>query len=509
MPKSSGAAASPGSAPPRDAPAASASLLEDILQQAGALTAADGRWRQFHAARDAGSQLRAIFGRALPSDPARIVELLNRLVAEIDVLLNGQINAILHAPELQALEATWRGLRYLADSIDPEQEGDVRIRVWNCSRRELVRDLERAVEFDQSQLFQKVYEEEFGTPGGTPYGLLIADYQFTNHPGDVDLLEKLSQVAAAAFAPCVAGAAPGLFDLESFSQLERIGSFDATFDRANYVRWRALRESSDARFISLAMPRILMRAPHPETTTRTDGFVFREDVSAPNREGFLWGNAAWGFGNVAIRAFQSAGWLASVRGVQPGQRTGGLVDPPRIYWFESDAAGVAPRCITEVVITEHQDRMLSECGIMPLCSLPGAGHAAFYSTQSLQKARTYDTPEATLNAKMSGMFQYMLCVSQFARYIKTMARDYVGAFTEVEDLQRRLSNWLVKYVTLDDDASPSSKARFPLRQGRILLKPHADRPGSYVCTIHLQPHYELDDLSAAVQLTTELSGQRQ
>jgi type VI secretion system ImpC/EvpB family protein len=337
---------------------------------------------------------------------------------------------------------------------------------------------------------------------------LIADYEFSNHPGDIDLMARLAQVSAAAFAPCVAAAGPGLFEMESFLGLERIQGFDETFARPSFIKWRAFRDSEDSRFLALALPRVLMRAPYADTIARTDGFCFTEDVSEVDRSGFLWGNAAYAFGEVAIRAFQESGWLAAVRGVEPGRIGGGLATGPAAYDFETDSAGVAPRCLTDVIITEHQERALAEGGFLPLCDLQGTGYAAFYSTQSVQKPKTYDTLEATQNAKMSSMLQYMLCVAQFARYIKLMGREFVGAFVEQGDLQRRLSNWLVKYVSQDDEAPAAMKARRPLRSARVQIKAQPDKPGSYHCSVFLQPQYELDDMSASIHLATELAGQQ-
>jgi type VI secretion system ImpC/EvpB family protein len=312
-------------------------------------------------------------------------------------------------------------------------------------------------------------------------------------------------VAAAAFAPCVAAAAPQLLDLESFLPLERINSLDATFDRPSYLKWKALRETEDARFMGLAVPRILMRAPYPDTPLRCDGFIFREETAGDAERGFLWGNAAFAFAEVAIRAFQQSGWLASVRGVRPGEVTAGFVHAPDPYCFDTDSRNVAPRTCTDVVITEAQDRLLSEAGFMPLCDLKGTGDAAFYSSLSIQRPKAYDTKEATQNAKISGMLHYMLCVSQFARQIKVLARDMIGGLTEVSELEQRLNKWLSKYVTFDDSATPDVKAKFPLRHARVRIKERAEHPGSYDMTVHLQPHYELDDMSAAVQLTTRFA----
>ncbi len=449
--------------------------------------------------------LDSIFGHSRAPARFETLQSLNRLIGQLDWLINAQLNVILHHEAFQSLEAAWRGLSYTIRSVSRELQGEVRVRVWNCSKSDLMRDLDRAIEFDQGQLFHKVYSEEFGMAGGLPFGLLVANYEFTNHPEDVRLLAAIASVAAAAFAPCVTAAGPELLELESFAQLERITSLDATFDRPSYVKWKALRESEDSRFVGLAIPRILMRAPYPDTPLRRDGFIFREDTSGDPQRGFLWGNAAFAFAEVAIRAFEQSGWLASVRGIRPGEVTGGFVRSPDHYCFATESPDVAPRTCTDVVITEHQDRLLSEAGLMPLCDLKGTGDAAFYSSLSIQRARAYNTPEATQNAKISGMLHYMLCVSQFARQIKVIARNMIGGMTEVSELEQRLNKWLSKYVTFDDSATPEVKAKFPLRHARVKIKEHLERPGTYDMTVHLQPHYELDDMSAAVQLTTRLA----
>jgi type VI secretion system protein ImpD len=458
-----------------------------------------------------GEALDACFGGDSLPDRDEILDVLNRTIALIDGLLRDQINEILHHPRFQALEAAWRGLAYLIDCTDPDAPGKAVIRMLDCSHNELFRDLDRAIEFDQSQIFQKIYEEEFGMPGGRPYGLLIGNYEFSSHPDDLSTLTKMSRVAAAAFAPFVCAASPELLDLESFADLERVYDLSSTFDvRVNpqYVSWHSLRASEDARFVGMVIPRLLLRRPYHDDPSRRDGFLFSEAWSRVTPHDYLWGNGAFGLGEVTIRAFQRSGWLANIRGVDPGEETGGLVSNLPAYWFETDSPGVLSRPVTDIVVTEMQEKMLSEAGFTSLCSCPGTHYAAFYTCPSIQKPKQYDTEEATANARISAMLQYMLCVSLFARSLKVMVRDRVGSFAEANECETFLNRWIKKYVTPDDDASPEVKARHPLREARIEVRPHASKPGYYLCTAHLQPHFELEDLSAAVQLQTEILAHR-
>lgn len=466
---------------------------------------------RFLRARTVAEALDACFGGDSLPDRDEILDLLNRTVSLIDGLLRDQINEILHHPRFQALESAWRSLSYLIDCTDPESPAKAAIRVLDCSHNELFRDLDRAIEFDQSQIFQKVYEDEFGSPGGRPYGLLIGNYEFSGHPDDLSTLTHISRIAAAAFAPFVCAASPKLLDLESFADLERVSDLSSTFDvRVNpqYVPWHSLRSSEDARFVSMVIPRLLLRRPYQDDPGRRDGFLFSEAWSRVSPNDYLWGNGAFGLGEVTIRAYQRSGWLANIRGVDPGEESGGLVSNLPAYWFETDSPGVLPRPVTDIVISEIQEKMLSEAGFMSLCSCPGTHYAAFYTCPSIQKPKQYDTEEATANARISAMLQYMLCVSLFARNLKVMVRDRIGAFTEADECEKFLNQWIARYVTPDDDASPAVKARHPLREARIDVRTHASKPGYYQCIAHLQPHFELEDLSASVQLQTEILAHR-
>ena len=437
-----------------------------------------------------------------------VLRLLNREVARIDRLLNAQLNAIIHHPRFQKLEASWRGLRYLTEQVDTTAK--VRIRILDLSWRGLTRDMERAMEFDQSHLFRKVYNEEFDTSGGEPFSILLCDHEVRLRPGpgaptdDIATLKAVSQVAAAAFAPFITSAHPALFGLDSFTELQRPMNLHSMFEQREYVRWDALRSQADARFLGVVMPRVLMREPWPDDGSRTDGFLFHEDTSAPDQSGYLFGNAVYAFGGVAIRAFCRSGWLADIRGVRRGYDEGGLVSDLPHHNFATDSRGVAMRSSTDAMLTDRQEADLAELGLTPLCPCVDSAMSAFHSTPTLQKPEQFDSAEATVNARLSAMMQYILCVGRFAHYVKLLGREKVGSFSDPDECRNHLNDWLNQYVTYDSEASEEIKAQYPLRMAEADVKEYPDKPGSYYTTIHLQPHYQLDDMVSAVKLTTEI-----
>lgn len=444
----------------------------------------------------------------LPRDREQLLRMLARDIAGIDALLSEQVDAILHHPEFQRLEASWRGLRSLVEQIDPE-EHNVRIRVLSVSWAELARDLERAGEFDQSQLFRKVYSAEFDMPGGTPYGLLLGDYEIrhTVSPegvNDLRVLERIAEVAAAAWAPFIAAAHPALLGLDSFADLQFPLNLPRTFEQLEYLKWRAFRDSEDSRFVGLVIPRVLRRLPYDDDGSRCDGFRYREDVAGPDARKYLWGTAVYAFGAVVVRSFAHSGWLASIRGVQRGIEGGGLVTGLPVHWFSTHRPGLVPKPPTDVIIHDRQEPELSELGFIPLCACPDTPYAAFYAAHAVQKPRKYSDSAATLNAKVSAMLPYLLCASRFAHYIKVMLRDKVGTFAEPEECEDFLHQWIHQYVTADPEASPEVKARLPLREARIQVRPNPAKPGTFRCVAHLWPHYELDELTTTLRVATEV-----
>ncbi len=454
------------------------------------------------------------FGDRPFSDLDQLARAITTSIGEIDDLVNRQLNEVLHHPVFQKLEASWRGLFYLVERLDEEGDKSIHVRVLNATWAELETDFERAIEFDQSQLFKKVYSQEFDTPGGTPFGVLIGDYALhlrpsAEHPhDDIGVLRHLSQVAAAAFCPWLMGTGPELFGFENFETLERNVNLESIFREQEYLKWRALRESEDARFVGLLLPRVLMRTPYLDDGTRIDGFRFREDVTGPDRSKYLWGNPVYAFGGVLIRAFAESGWLADIRGVKRDILGSGLITTLPVEAFATDAPGVAPKCSAEVVITDTLEKTLSEFGFIALCDCKDTSYSAIYSTPSIQKPKLYSSTDATRNARISSLLQFMLCVSRFAHYIKVIARDKIGSTKTPEEFQRLLRDWLADYVTPDADARLDVKARNPLREANVEIHERRGSPGVYQCVIQLAPHYELDDLFARVQLATELAPAR-
>jgi type VI secretion system ImpC/EvpB family protein len=502
-------------AAPRPAPVQASptpSILDDVVEAtAAAPSPARDRLAAFLDATSVRQSLREWFGTDDVPEKDRLVRRLNRHIAIIDGLLNDQLNAVLHAKPFQKLEATWRGVQYLVDRVDLESDDKTKVRVLSVTWRELEKDFERAVEFDQSQTFKKVYEDEFGMPGGEPFGCLIADYEIQPAPGpghphdDISVLRSLAEVGAAAFCPIITNASPAMFGLDDFAGLQHSINHQRVFSQLTYRSWRSFRQSEHARFVGMALPRVLMRLPYGDDGTRVDRFPFQEDVSGPDNSRYLWGGAAFAMGEVLIRAFAQAGWLADIRGVRRNEERGGLVTGLPVHHFDTDKTGIAVKSSTDVVITDHLEKSLSDLGFIPLCDCKDTEYSAFYSNQSAQIPKKYDRPEATVNARISAMLQYMLCVSRFAHYVKVIGREKTGSFTEVSEFEEYVHRWIVKYVTPDSEATPDVKARHPLREASVQVYPVRGKPGCFDCTLHLSPHYELDEVKASVRLQAELT----
>ncbi len=458
---------------------------------------------------DPDSILRWLFG-TLPSTTTQLRSMrqsISGVIARIDELLSRQVNEILHHPSFQKLESSWRGLFYLwetkralsGDNASSKTESRFEIRVLNVRKSEIQKDLENAIEFDQSFLFRKIYEEEFGTAGGTPYGLLISDFEFTNHPADIDFLSRMSGIAAAAFAPFIASASPALLGLDSFSVLDGPVKVENIFRTEKYLRWRSLRRELDTRFLGLTLPRILMRAPYADDGGKRFGFRFREQVEGPDREKYLWGSSAWAFAAVVCRAFAATSWFADIRGVQRGVESGGLVTGLATHPFSTDAFAAADRSSVEVQFSEHREAELCELGFIPLNHCKGTPFSAFYSNSSVNEAERYANDElATTNARLSAMLQYVLCCSRIAHYLKVKVRDRVGSQATARETEDELVSWIHGYVTPDDRASAEMKARFPLRDAQIEIREVPGSPGEFEMKMLLQPHYQLDQLSSTI-----------
>ena len=425
-------------------------------------------------------------------------DMVGQRIAQIDKLISAQLSEVMHHPRFQKLEGSWRGLRYLLDKSETSVQ--LKIRVLNVTKRELLNDLRRAAEFDQSETFKKVYEEEYGVFGGDPFAAMIGDYEFDKSPMDMELLAKMSNIAAAAHAPFLTAASAGMVNLESFTRLGRIRDIAKVFDTTAYAKWRSFRDSDDSRYVGLALPHILMRMPYGSETNPVEAFNFEEDVDGRNHSKYLWGNAAYALGTRLTEAFAKFNWCAAIRGVEGG----GLVEDLPVHNFETDEGDVAMKCPTEIAITDRREKELADCGFVPLVHCKGTDYAAFFSVQSAQKARLYDKDAANANARLSTQLPYILAVSRFAHYLKSMMRDKIGSFMSRSQCETFLNNWIAHYTIADDDAPHPVKARKPLREARIDVVEVPGKPGAYRAVAFLRPHFQLDELTVSLRLVADL-----
>ena len=424
--------------------------------------------------------------------------MINARISQIDNLISKQLNEVMHNPEFQKLEGSWRGLNYFVQQSETGQA--LKIRVMNVSKKDLLKDLEKASEFDQSALFKKAYEDEFGMFGGEAFGALIGDYEFSNHPQDMALLEKIGEVAAAAHAPFLSAASPKLFNFEKYTELGGPRDLSKIFQTADYAKWKSFRESDDSRYVSLALPHILMRLPYGAENVPVEAFNYEEDVDGTNHDNYLWGNAAYALGARLTDAFAKYHWCAAIRGVEGG----GLVSGLPTHTFKTDDGDVALKCPTEVAITDRREKELADLGFIPLVHCKGTDYAAFFSTQTANKAKVYDTDGATTNAKLSSQLQYMMAVSRFAHYLKSMMRDKVGSFMTRKNAEDFLNRWISNFVLLNEDAGQEMKAKYPLSEARVDVTEIPGKPGAYKAVAFLKPHYQLDELTVSLRLVSEL-----
>jgi type VI secretion system protein ImpC len=423
---------------------------------------------------------------------------LDARVAELDRIVSDQLNAIMHHPEFQRLEASWRGLRYMVAQSDTSPM--LKIKFLNASRSDLIKDFRTSSDYDQSALFKKIYEEEYGTFGGAPYAALIGDYEFSKHPDDLYLLEELSHVAASAHAPFVSAAHPGLFGLDTFGDIGRPRHLAKIFDTTEYAKWKSFRESEDSRYVGLVLPHMLGRLPYGPETSPVEGFNFIEDVDGSDSSRYLWMNASYAYGARLTGAFASYGWLAAIRGVEGG----GLVEGLPTHTFKTDDGEIALKCPTEVAVTDRNEKLLADLGFISLVHCKNTDYAAFFSGQSCQKAKTYNTDAANANARLSTQLPYIFAVSRIAHYMKAIMRDKIGSFASRANVESYLNTWLAQYVLLDDSASQEAKSKYPLREAYVEVVEVPGKPGVYRAAAFLRPHFQLDELTVSLRLVAEL-----
>ncbi|WP_255990979.1 type VI secretion system contractile sheath large subunit [Chitinolyticbacter albus] len=419
-------------------------------------------------------------------------------VAEIDEALSVQLSAIMHAPGFQAVEATWRGVFYLVART--ETGPMLKLRVFNATKDELLKDMEKAVEFDQSTIFKLIYEAEYGTYGGAPYSLLIGGYEFGGGAQDIEFLKKITEVAAAAHAPFITAAGPALFGLDSFEKLAKPRDLAKIFEGADLQRWQEFRQMEDSRYVTLVLPHVLMRLPYGEKTLPAEGINFKEDVAGNDNGKFLWGNAAYVLAERITSAFAVYSWTAAIRGVEGG----GLVEGLPQYVYDTDAGTRELFCPTEVSITDRREKEINDLGFIALCHCKGAGRAAFFGGQTTNLPKKYVSDDANANARISAMLPYILAASRFAHYIKVIMRDKIGTFLTRGNVEAFLNTWIAQYVLLDDSATQDVKAAYPLREAGIVVTDVPGEPGAYKATVFIKPHFQLEELTTSIRLVANL-----
>jgi type VI secretion system protein ImpC len=470
------------------------SLLDQIVQE--------GRMARDPASKERGKNLvkefvtQVLEGAMTVSKDAEAM--INARIAQIDHLVSIQLSEVLHHPDFQKLEGTWRGLKYLMDQSETSDK--LKIKILNTSKKDLLRDLQRASEFDQSALFKKVYEEEYGIFGGAPFAALVGDYEFGRGPEDIELLEKVAQVASAAHAPFLSAAGPDMLNMESFTQLDAPRDMAKIFDSSEFAKWKSFRQSEDSRYVGLTLPHVLMRLPYGKGGTQVDGFNYEEGVDGTDHSKYLWGNAAFALGARLTQAFAQYGWCAAIRGVEGG----GLVEGLPTHTFTTDSGDIALKCPTESPVTDRREKELADLGFVPVVHCKGTDYAAFFSVQSCQKQKMYDKEEANANARLSTQLPYILAISRFAHYMKAMMRDKVGSFMSRSECEDFLTRWILQYVVGNDNVAAEVKARKPLRDAKVEVVEIPGKPGCYRAVAFLKPHFQLDELSVSLRLVADL-----
>lgn len=430
-----------------------------------------------------------------------VSQTIQTLIAEIDRKLSQQINQIIHHPDFQQLESAWRGLDHLVNHTETDEM--LKIRVMNVSKADLAKTLKKfkGTAWDQSPIFKKLYEEEFGQFGGEPYGCLVGDYYFDHSPPDVELLGEIAQISAAAHAPFIAGAAPSVMQMDSWQELSNPRDLTKIFTTPEYAAWRSLRESEDARYIGLALPRFLARLPYGAKTRPVDEFDFEEDVEGARHDKYTWANSAYAMAVNINQSFKYFGWCSRIRGVE----SGGVVEGLPAHTFPTDDGGVDMKCPTEIAISDRREAELAKNGFMPLLHRKNADVAAFIGAQSLQKPAEYTDPDASANANLAARLPYLFAICRFAHYLKCIVRDKIGSFKSREAMQRWLQDWIMQYVDGDPEhSSETTKAQRPLAAVEVVVEDVEGNPGYYSAKFYLRPHYQLEGLTVSLRLVSKL-----
>ena len=440
----------------------------------------------------------ALSASTLVSDDA--IKSIEAMIAELDRKLSEQINLIIHHEDFKALEGAWRGLHHLVNNTETDEM--LKIRVINISKKDLGKTIKKykGTAWDQSPLFKKLYEDEFGMPGGTPYGAIIGDYQFDHSAPDVEILAGMAQIASAAHAPFITAAGPTLMNMESWRELSDPRDLTKIFGTPEYAAWRSLRDSEDSKYLALTMPRFLSRIPWGAKTSPVEDFAFEEDTDGADHNKYVWSNSAYTMGVNITRSFKNYGWCACIRGVE----SGGMVEGLPCHTFPTDDGGVDMKCPTEIAITDRREAELAKNGLMPLSHWKNTDYGVFVGAQSLHKPAVYDDADATANAALAARLPYLFATCRFAHFLKTMVRDKLGSFKERADMERWLNDWIKNYCTASPNASEREKAERPLASAEVIVEEVKGAPGYYKSRFFLRPHYQLEGLTVSLALVSKL-----
>lgn len=434
-----------------------------------------------------------------------LVSSINQAIDKIDELLSKQLLEIMHADQFKQLEGSWRGLHHLVSNT--ETSSNLKIKLLNASKNTVQRDLDRATEFDQSQLFKKIYENEFGMPGGEPYSILIGDYEFSHHPEDVDMLSSISNIAAASFCPFISAASSEIMGFDSWSELSAPRDLEKIFDSKAYTKWKSFRHSEDSRFVSLTMPRVLARLPYGSSTKRVSAFNFEEITLDSSKQSmqqdhndYCWTNAAYALGTQITKAYAKYGWTTAIRGAEGG----GKVEDLPLHVFTAEDGDLDAQCPTEIGIADRREFELSKLGFLPLCHYKNTDYAVFFGGQTTQQPKKYDNPEATENAAISARLPYLLATSRFSHYLKVMARDKIGSFMEASDCEQWLNHWINNYVNANEQTNHDLKAKYPLAEAKVVVNTIPGQPGSYSATVWLRPWLQFEELTTSMRMVARI-----
>ncbi|MEO2034311.1 MAG: type VI secretion system contractile sheath large subunit [Planctomycetaceae bacterium] len=488
---------------PQDSAAPESQISESLLDQAIANT----KGAEPDRAKELISALASEAMSGTVTYDKDVTKTITRAIAELDSVLTAQLKAVMHNERFQKLEGSWRGLHHLV--MNSETGTQLKLRMMNASKKDLFKDLDKAIEFDQSETFKKLYENEFGTPGGEPFGALIGDYEFENTPDDIGMLTKISSVAAAAFCPFISASSPKLFGLDSYEELAQPRDLAKIFDTTPYVQWRGFRDSEDARFVTLTMPRTLARLPYGtgQFEKQIDEFSYNEIEYNPDgsakpvpHQDYCWMNTSYVLAARMTDSFAKTGFCTAIRGAE----NGGMVEGLPTHIFKTDDGDDDQKCPTELAITDRREKELSDLGFLPLCHYKNTDYSVFFGGQTCQKSKKYDRPEATANAAISARLPYIMAVSRFSHFVKVIGRDKIGSFMEASDCAAFLDRWIKNYVSADPTASPEVRARYPLMDAQVEVKEVPGAPGSYNAVIHMRPWLQLEELTTSMRMVASI-----